>query len=106
MNKLKLNGVPTKTTPGAVGDIYIDMETGLEYRCTFAYQDVFSKNSEYEWKPTGNKRRTPTLDIPVVKEEPIKEVDEVKETKEPVKNEKSKYVYYSKHSKKQNKEIR
>lgn len=103
MNKFKIIGAPSRTTPGAVGDIYIDMETGLEYRCTFAYRDPFSKNLDCEWTPTGKKHRTPTFDIPVVKKDPPKEIKEVKENeevREPVKNNKSKYVNYSKHLKK------
>lgn len=101
MATIKLQGQPTKTTPGSVGDTYIDTLTGVEYKCTFAYNNAFLKVTEFDWVPTGNIRRTPTIDIPVVTEEVPKEIPkEVVRLNEPVKDEKPKYVNYSKHNKK------
>lgn len=97
MAKLKLYGAPTRTTPGAVGDIYIDMETGLEYRCTFAFRSPFFGSSDCEWKLTGNQHKTRGLRANV----PDKIKEEVTEAvTSSVKSEKPKYVNYSKHSKK------
>lgn len=40
MSLIKSKGYPTRYTRAAVGDYYIDVETGKKYKCTFAYQDV------------------------------------------------------------------
>lgn len=39
-------GAPTSTTPGAVGDLYIDVNTSAIYKCTAASSGV------YAWAPT------------------------------------------------------
>lgn len=100
MSKIKLHGTPTKHTPGAIGDIYIDLDTGLEYRCTFAYRDPFFDAVECQWKLTGTKHPVRGLrtDVPVVDDVVPEDVKE--ELVEAVEEEKSKYVNYSKHSKK------
>ena len=99
MAKYKLHGEPKRTTPGAVGDIYIDMNTGLEYRCTFAYHDPFFATLDCEWRPTGNTHR---IGKNKSIEEPVNVVKEVvtEQVRESVKSEKPRYTNYSKHSKK------
>ena len=49
---IKGNGPPTKSTPGAVGQIYIDRETGLRYECIEAFvQKGYKVNREiYTWE--------------------------------------------------------
>lgn len=95
MTTIKLQGPPSTTTPGSVGDIFINTLTGEEYKCTFAYKNPHLGVAEFEWRPTGNVRRTPTIDIPVAEEEII-----IENEPEPVKPEKPRYTNYSKHSKK------
>lgn len=48
MSEIKSNGVPTRKTKGALGDIYIDGATGIKYKCTGSY--IQNGQSEYEWK--------------------------------------------------------
>lgn len=52
---IKGNGPPTKSTPGAVGQIYIDRETGLRYECIEAFvQKGYKVNREiYTWEEKG-----------------------------------------------------
>lgn len=53
MTEIKEKGLPTRQTKGALGDIYVDTNTGLKYKCTGAFSvttHVESKK-EYEWKP-------------------------------------------------------
>lgn len=48
-------GPPTKNTPGAVGQIYVDRKTGLRYECTEAFvQKGYKINKEiYTWEEKG-----------------------------------------------------
>ena len=101
MKEIKQKGAPTNKTPGAVGDIYVDLETGVEYKCTFAYQGPFLDELECVWRPTG-KTIAVKLEPKKPAEKPI-EVESVEEVKEPVKSEKPKYVNYSDYSKKKHK---
>lgn len=52
---IKGNGPPTKSTPGAVGQIYVDADTGLRYECTEAFvQKGYKINKAvYEWEERG-----------------------------------------------------
>lgn len=52
---IKANGPPTKYTPGSVGQIYIDQETGLRYECTEAFVEKGYKidKSTYKWVEKG-----------------------------------------------------
>lgn len=43
-------GAPNKSTAGAVGDIYLDITTGDEYKCIFAYRDNLLMPFNYSWK--------------------------------------------------------
>lgn len=49
------NGPPTKNTPGSVGQIYIDQETGLRYECVEAFVQKGYKidKSTYKWVEKG-----------------------------------------------------
>lgn len=69
MASINKSGVPTRKTKGAIGDIYIDSNTGDKYKCTFAYRD-FGKDFDYEWK------KIESGENPKAKE--AKEVKEVK----------------------------
>lgn len=55
LSDIKGNGPPTKSTPGAVGQIYVDRETGLRYECTEAFiQKGYKINKEiYTWEERG-----------------------------------------------------
>lgn len=44
----KGKGAPTINTVGAIGDRYVDTDTGNQYRCTFSYST--GSQSEYGWK--------------------------------------------------------
>lgn len=52
---IKGNGPPTKDTPGAVGQYYLDRDTGLRYECTESFIKNgygFSKTI-YTWEKRG-----------------------------------------------------
>ena len=72
MNRIEGKGKPTRTTKGAVGDEYVDTDTRLRYKCTFAFCDSISNEVVYEW----NQMRGNRIDIsPVDEEAPKEEVD-------------------------------
>ena len=77
MSEIKNNGAPTMKTKGAVGDVYIDISTGAQYKCTGSYG--IGGQTEYEWKKLNN-----TVD----KEEPVRPIDanpeKTEEPKEPI----------------------
>ena len=43
-------GIPTRETLGAIGDIYTDVNTKKQYKCTFAYRNNDDRNFACEWK--------------------------------------------------------
>lgn len=45
----KGHGIPTKHTPGNIGDIYEDLDTNLRYECVLAYGTSASSEQEYRW---------------------------------------------------------
>lgn len=49
------NGPPTKNTPGAVGQTYVDTIAGVTYECTEAFSRKGYKFAEavYTWKRKG-----------------------------------------------------
>ena len=53
MSEIKGKGIPTRQTAGALGDIYIDTNTGVRYKCTGAYGITthIDSTKEFEWKP-------------------------------------------------------
>ena len=72
MNRIEGKGKPTRTTKGAVGDEYVDTDTRLRYKCTFAFCDSISNEFVYEW----NQMRGNRINIsPVDEEVPKEEVD-------------------------------
>ena len=77
MSEIKNNGVPTMKTKGSVGDVYTDISTGAQYKCTGSYG--IGGQTEYEWKK---------LNSTVKKEEPAGPVDvkpeKTEEPKEPI----------------------
>lgn len=85
MSTIKQKGVPTIKTKGAVGDTYIDLNTGNKYKCVFAYG--IGANLECQWKLTSEKK--PFINKPVEKQA-VKKHEEIKqkpqvEVVEPVK---------------------
>ena len=73
MSEIKNNGAPTMKTKGAVGDVYTDISTGAQYKCTGSYG--ICGQAEYEWKK---------LYSTVEKEEPVRPVDvKPEKTEEP-----------------------
>lgn len=52
---IKGNGPPTKDTPGAVGQFYVDRDTGIRYECVEAFgQTGYKINKQvYEWEARG-----------------------------------------------------
>lgn len=46
---IKGNGAPNKDVSGAIGDTYIDIDTGNKYECTFAYI-TSNGDKSYDWK--------------------------------------------------------
>lgn len=52
---MKRYGPPTKNTPGGVGQIYLDLETGLRYECVESYQELRYKGARtfYNWEERG-----------------------------------------------------
>ena len=73
MSEIKNNGAPTMKTKGAVGDVYTDILTGAQYKCTGSYG--IGGQTEYEWKK---------LNSTVEKEKPAGPVDAKPEkTEEP-----------------------
>ena len=77
MPEIKNNGAPTMKTKGAVGDVYTDISTGAQYKCTGSYG--IGGQTEYEWKKLNNT---------VEKEEPVGPIDanpeKTEEPKEPI----------------------
>lgn len=73
MSEIKNNGAPTMKTKGAVGDVYTDISTGAQYKCTGSYG--IGGQTEYEWKK---------LNSTVEKDEPVGPVDvKPEKTEEP-----------------------
>ena len=66
MTTINKSGVPTRKTKGAIGDIYIDSNTGDKYKCTFAYRD-FGKDFDYEWKKIESGKNPKAKEVKEVK---------------------------------------
>lgn len=102
MSEIKNNGAPTMKTIGAVGDIYTDISTGTQYKCTGSYN--IGGQIDCEWKllpkKDGEVKITPDpepaeevkeVSEPVVEPNPEPEVvEEVKEEAKEVAEEKPK----------------
>lgn len=52
---IKQSGPPTKNTPGAVGQVYVDVDTGLRWECVEATSEKFYKQNKvvYNWELRG-----------------------------------------------------
>ena len=92
MKYLKGNGVPTRKTIGAIGDIYIDENTGIQYKCTFAYRSENDDAFDCQWTALSTTPVEEKIEEPVVKS--VEKVEEEKPTtvEEPVKEEKKSTV--------------
>lgn len=89
MSEIKKNDAPTMKTIGALGDVYTDISTGAQYKCTGSYE--ISGQTEYEWKKLNNavEKEEP---VDMNPEKPEEVVDEQPvETEEPI-DEKSEEV--------------
>lgn len=76
MSEIKKNGAPTMKTIGVLGDVYTDISTGAQYKCTGSYN--IGGQIEYEWK------QLPKKDGEVKITPDPEPVEEVKEVSEPV----------------------
>ena len=89
----KGEGAPSVKTVGAIGDKYIDVNTGNQYKCTFTYSSS-SGQSEYWWKLQKEEVDIPNVEtvlsaqqINVVEEQFVTPVvDEVTKESEPEPN--------------------
>lgn len=43
-------GIPTREIAGAIGDIYTDTKTGMQYKCVFAYSSSNDDTCDCEWE--------------------------------------------------------
>ena len=101
MNQLKGNGIPTKKTKGALGDIYTDTSTGKKYKCVFSYRDNDDAAFDCQWKELNNEKTVQegkSVEKPVEKKDVKKPVaEEVKEEVKPKPHTgKTNYAAYSK----------
>lgn len=73
---IKSNGPPTKDTPGAVGQFYVDQDTGLRYECIEAFTQKGYKISReiYTWELRG-----PDLDFLATDLEVADAIDDLRE---------------------------
>ena len=76
MSEIKNNGAPTMKTIGAVGDIYTDISTGTQYKCTGSYN--IGGQIDCEWKLLPKKDGEVKI-TPVIEEKPAEEAKEVVE---------------------------
>ena len=76
MSEIKKNGAPTMKTIGALGDVYTDISTGAQYKCTGSYN--IGGQLEYEWKKLNNTlEKEESVDMKLEKtEEPEEPIDE------------------------------
>lgn len=89
MSEIKKNGVPTMKTIGALGDVYTDISTGAQYKCTGSYN--IGGQLEYEWKKLNNTlEKEESVDMDPEKPEEVVNEQPV-ETEEPI-DEKSEEV--------------
>lgn len=80
MSQIKNNGVPTRTTHGALGDTYTDTNTGNVYRCTGSYS--MNGQSEYEWKAIAKGAAKKAETVAPAKQPEVKTEEPVAEKKE------------------------
>lgn len=86
MAVIREKGMPTRNTKGGVGDIYIDVTTGRQFKCTSAYGS--SVQSDYGWTPIRNGQTVAAPSQPAKVETKVEApVEAKKEVKEEVKEE-------------------
>lgn len=78
MANINGTGAPTRKTRGAIGDIYIDSDSGQQYKCTFAYCLNGDDDFDCEWRQIkGCKTEIPKppvkVDIPKEKEKIVQQ---------------------------------
>lgn len=84
MSEIKNNGAPTMKTKGAVGDVYTDISTGAQYKCTGSYG--IGGQTEYEWKKLNNtvEKEEPEEPEEPINVTPVEVADEQSVEKEPI----------------------
>ena len=89
MSEIKKNGAPTMKTIGALGDVYTDISTGAQYKCTGSYN--IGGQLEYEWKKLNNTLEkegsvdmNPEKPEEVVDEQPVEAEEPIDEKTEEV----------------------
>lgn len=94
MSVIRGKGLPTRSTKGALGDIYIDQTTGRKYKCVGAttMQTLGKADSDYQWKFMSDKEAVVDTNKPVEKapEKEVKSPEQPKPKKEAVKKEAAK----------------
>lgn len=77
MAKLTGTVAPTRKTAGAIGDIYKDVKTGNEYKCTFSYRSDNDSDFDCKWQYLGNSgkvekvEKPETTDTKIIDEDPV-----------------------------------
>ena len=109
MGLIKEKGAPGRFTKGSVGDMYIDLDTGNEYLCTFAFSDSNGGSSDYSWKliKTGPKpeikmEKIPESNFQKTNPRPVEPVKEPEPDNKPVFPNQLNRNNYSKHYKPKN----
>lgn len=83
---LKRNGKPNSTVAGRVGDIYVDLDTGNRYKCTFAYKDSMLSET-YTWALIDGKEDVKAVDVKPVEEATVEETPKVDDVPVDIPNE-------------------
>lgn len=104
MTRLTGTGKPTRKTPGAIGDIYTDTETGKEYKCTFACDINNGMENDFEWKEIKKQETDKPVSEKKLAEDTTKPTEEEKtepavensEQDIPVESKRKDYTSYSK----------
>lgn len=81
MSTINRSGAPNRMTKGAIGDIYIDTDTGAKYECAFACR-LSGEALEYKWQKISDGDKA-VVD-PIIT--PITETDNNKDRPKPVEN--------------------
>lgn len=110
MAEIRKNGMPTTKTVGAIGDIYVDLNTGARYACTFAYkdstgytttkwlkQDLVELGEDVKEEPKVEEKLAAAVEE-VTEEAPVEDAPVVTEEETPA--EAPKYTNYNKQYKK------
>lgn len=93
MSTINGKGLPSRSTAGSIGDIYIDITTGRRYKCVDSYgiSTLGKKTYYYNWKLVGvdesAKEKAPVKEETKTQENHKKDEKPVEESTEEVKDE-------------------